>query len=225
MPAMRTGVPSMKASATAPLGKVSVVAMAEAAKRQASGRRLSAVSGTSSVMRASSSTTPMTPVLASITSRLPTPSRLATAGGHPLGGPGAGLAGEGVGAAGVDHQGPHVASAAGAELGLAPVHGRRADPVAGEDPRTGRARRKAHDQHVVAVARVESGAGGGELDAGDRSDIGEVHRQGRAGQIGFHGKPLLGLAFRGAPVLGHLYTGAWPAAQRGVKAKSERTQA
>ena len=78
MPAMRTGVPSMKASATAPLGKVSVVAMAEAAKRQASGRRLSAVSGTSSVMRASSSTTPMTPVLASITSRLPTPSRLAT---------------------------------------------------------------------------------------------------------------------------------------------------
>ncbi len=79
IPAMRTGMPSISAVATAPLGKVSVVMIARAAGAQLSGESLASISGRRTVILASSSSTPITPVDASITSRWRQSSRLAAA--------------------------------------------------------------------------------------------------------------------------------------------------
>ncbi len=67
-PAMRTGTPPIIAVATAPLGKVSVVMIALAPAAQLSGESLAPISGKRAVILASSSSTPITPVEASITS-------------------------------------------------------------------------------------------------------------------------------------------------------------
>ena len=67
MPAMRTGVRSIWVSTTAPLAKVSVVMIAAAAAVQPSAVSRAATSGVARSIRAASSTTPMTPVEASIT--------------------------------------------------------------------------------------------------------------------------------------------------------------
>ena len=68
IPAIRTVWPSIVASATAPLGKVSVVMMASEASAQPSGDRRAAISGNTASIFAASSSTPITPVEASMTS-------------------------------------------------------------------------------------------------------------------------------------------------------------
>ena len=78
-PAMRTVVTSIRASAPAPLGKVSVVMMASAASRQASSRRWRDSSGRQPPIWSGPSGTPITPVEARNTSSSAQSSRAAAA--------------------------------------------------------------------------------------------------------------------------------------------------
>ena len=73
IPAIRTGVRSIWVWATAPLGNVSVVMIADAAAAQLSASRPATSSGTTGSIRPASSTTPITPVEASITWSAGTP--------------------------------------------------------------------------------------------------------------------------------------------------------
>ncbi len=132
----------------------------------------------------------MTPVEAIITWPWRQSNALGDRRGHPPGRVGAGPAGEGVGAAGVDHQRADVPAAAGLQVALAPVDRRRADAVAGEDPGAGRPLGEAHQQHVVALVLVEPGAAARELDPGDRpasrgngTAFGETARPGLPGGV------------------------------------------
>ncbi len=77
MPEIRTLTPSISHSAVEPLGKVSVVMMPEPALAQLSGDRPVWMSGSLAVILASSNTTPITPVEASMTARWRQPKRLA----------------------------------------------------------------------------------------------------------------------------------------------------
>ena len=95
-------------------------------------RAACSISGRRAVILASSSSTPMTPVEATITSRWRQSKPLADRGGDPAHRVGARPAGEGVGAAGVDHQRADVLALGGLQMPLAPVDRRGAHAVAGE---------------------------------------------------------------------------------------------
>ena len=98
-----------RASAKAPFGKVSVVMIARPPRARRRATAGAAMSGTRAVILASGSSSPITPVEAIITWRWRQSEALGDGRGHPAGGVGAWPAGEGVGAAGVDHQGADVA--------------------------------------------------------------------------------------------------------------------
>ncbi len=106
---------------------------------------------------------------------------------------GPGLAGEGVGAAGVDHQGlDPLAALVGVQLALAPVDRRRTHLVPRKDACAGRALGEAEDHQVVALVLVEAGAGGGDLDPADGRNGREGHGQGRDHQAGLARRRGLG---------------------------------
>ena len=115
-----------------------------------------------------------------MTSRWRQPKRLATAEAVRRAASAPGLAGEGVGAAGVDHQGAHVLAAAWrVQLAPAPVHRGRADLWRVKTPAQVVPSAKRNDHQVVALVLVEAGAGGGDLDPADRRNGREGHGQGR----------------------------------------------
>ena len=100
-------------------------------------------------------------------------------GGGAAGGVGPGLAGEGVGAPGVDDQRAHVRACVGGQLLLAPVHGRRADRVAREHARAGRPFVEDHQQGVLALMLVEARPRRRQPRPGQRRHDGQRHGQRR----------------------------------------------
>ena len=137
-PWMVTSASPMRAVRIAPLGKVSVVMMPRAAASQASSPSAACSPGSAAVSFSSGSTSPITPVEASMTSRGRQPTSPAAALG---GGParlGAGAAGEHVGVAGIHHQ---RARPAALQRRAAPVDRRAGALVAGEHAGDGGARR------------------------------------------------------------------------------------
>uniref|UniRef100_A0A0N4ZZN3 PE-PGRS family protein n=1 Tax=Parastrongyloides trichosuri TaxID=131310 RepID=A0A0N4ZZN3_PARTI len=111
-----------------------------------------------------------------------------------------GLAGEGVGAAGVDDQGldPLAAALVGVQLTFAPVHRGRAHLVAGEDAGAGRALGEAEDHQIVALVLVEARASRGDLDPADGRNGREGHGQRRDHQARLAGRSLGGRRLGGA---------------------------
>ncbi len=109
---------------------------------------------------------------------------------HPPGGVGAGPAGEGVGAAGIDDQGLDLLATPGLQLAPAPVDRSRTDRVAGEYAGAGRALRKAQDQQILTRLFVKSRAAGRQLAATDRRNGREPDRQGRDLQTRLAGRRL-----------------------------------
>ena len=100
--------------------------------------------------------------------------------GDPAGGVGARPAGEGVGAAGVDHQGPDaLARRSASSWRLHQSTGAEPTPWRVKTPAQVVALGEAHQQQVVALVLVEAGAADRELDAGDRRDRRKRHGEGR----------------------------------------------
>ena len=135
----------------------------------------------------------MTPVEAMSTSRWRQSSRLAMDEATRRAASAPGPAGEGVGATGVDDQRAHPLPARRLQLPLAPIDGRGADAVAGEDAGAVRAVRKAHQQEVVALAACRNPPGAVAIST---PAMGGISGNGTArGEIG---KPLLGDTAGGA---------------------------
>ena len=170
MPLIVTLASPSFAVAVATFGKVSVVMMALAASRQPSGARVRARACPCTPSNfVASSGSPITPVEArKISSR-----RCSRPPGGELGRQfrrlRAGLAGEGVGVAGIDHQ---RAGLAALELGAAPVDRRRRAFRAGEHAGDRVPLSNHGQQHVGAALVADAGCGGGEAHAVDRGHLG-----------------------------------------------------
>ncbi len=136
------------------------------------------VSGISGVILASSSSTPITPVDASITSRRRQPTASAAASATRAAALSPALPVKELAQPALTTRRARVA-ARRLDVLLAPVHRRRADLVAREHPGAGRAFGEAHQQHVVALVLVETGAPDRDLHPGDRRDVGKRHGVGR----------------------------------------------
>ena len=171
MPQMVTGLPSSRAIAAAPLGKVSVVMIALAASCQASAR-------------APATRPPMTRGELARVERLADHAgrgekhlgRLAPGGrGGDLRGErgrrAPGLAGEGIGVAGIDHE---RARRAALEAGAAPVDRRGRAFRAREHARDRGAGIEQREQHVGAPGVADAGGRGREPHAGNRRQVGKL---------------------------------------------------
>ena len=186
-PLMRTSASPILAVRVAPLGKVSVVMMPRAAASHASGAKLDCSAGSASTIRSNGSCSPITPVEATKTR----PGLAADQGGGGLGGGvdggEAGLSGEHVGIAGIDHQ------RAGMALGqrrAAPVHRGARALVAGEHAGDGGAGGEFRHHQVSPALVADAGLGRAQPDARDwrkgRQRDGE-RRDRRLGHYGFAG--------------------------------------
>jgi hypothetical protein len=141
----------------------------------------------------------------------------------PAHGVGARLAGEGVGAAGVDHRRADALALGHRQVTLAPVDGGRSHAVAGEHPGGAGALGEVDDQQVVALVLVEAGPAGGELDAGDRRNGRERHGERRdqhTGLVGLRGRAVGRIELAGLAV-GAPEGGAFQGAGQGVEGAFE----
>ena len=184
MPLMVTlALPSFTV-AVATFGKVSVVMIARAALIQSPGAACPARLPSTPSNLVASSGSPITPVEARNTSSGLAADRLGGDRGGQRRGLPAGLAGEGVGVAGIDHQ--RAGACRRGELGAAPFHRRRRAFRLGEDAGDRRALVHHRQQHVGAALVADAGGRRRELHARDRGHVGDIGR-GERGDGGGHG--------------------------------------
>ena len=176
MPLIVTVAPPSFAVAVATFGKVSVVMIALAASRKRPGAASRDELVEHAVELAASSGSPITPVEARKTSAGLQPAACARELRGERRRRASGLAGEGIGVAGIDHERARLAAL---ELRAAPLDRRRRAFRAREDARDRRALVEQREQHVGAVLVADAGRGGGEAHAGDRRHVGNVLRRER----------------------------------------------